>query len=60
MNRIHIEDLILFAHQFCSDVEHFLQGEIRGIDNGILIIQEILSHECRRIHRCSHEHSPYY
>ena len=60
MNLIHIEDLILFAHQFCRYVEHFLQGEICCIHNGILIILEILSHECRCIHRRSHKHSPSY
>ena len=57
-NRIHFENLILFAYQFCWYVEHFLQGEICCIHNGILIIQEILSHECRCIHRRSHKHSP--
>ena len=41
-------------------VEHLLQSETYGIRDGILSIQEILSHECRRIHRRSHEHSPYY
>ena len=60
MNLVHIVDLFLFAHHFFKDVEHFLQGEICGIHNGILIIQEILSHECRRIHRRSHKHSPNY
>ena len=60
MNVVQTMDLILFAHQFRSDVEHFLLGEIRGLHDGILMIQEILSHECRRIHRCSHEHSPNY
>ena len=35
----------------------FFKAEIRGIHDGILIIQAILSHECRRIHRRSHEHS---
>ena len=34
--------------------------EISGIHDGILNIHEILSHECRRIHRRSHEHSPNY
>ena len=34
-NFIHIEDLILIAHQFCSDVEHFLQNEISGIHDEI-------------------------
>ena len=60
MNVVHIADLFLFAHQFCCDVEHFLQGEIRGIHDGILIIHGILSHECRRIHRRNHEHAPTY
>ena len=60
MSLVHIVDLFLFAHQFCGYVEHFLQGEICGILDGILIIQEILSHECRRIHRHSHKHSPNY
>ena len=59
-NRIHIEDFFLFAHQFRWYVEHFLQSEIRWIHNGILVIQEILSHECRRIHRRGHKHSPNY
>ena len=45
MNLIHIGDLILFAHQFCRYVEHFLQGEICCIHNGILIVLEILSHD---------------
>ena len=60
INFVHVISLFLFAHQFFWDVEHFLQGEICGILDGVLIIQEILSHECRRIHRCSHEHSPNY
>ena len=37
-------------------VEHVLQGEICGILDGILIIQEILSHECRRIHHRGNEY----
>ena len=44
-----IVDLFLFAHQFCSDVEHFLQSEILRIHDGILTVLEILSHKCRRI-----------
>ena len=60
MNFVQIIDLILFAHQFCRYVEHVLQSEISGIHGGILNIHEILSHECRRIHRRSHEHSPNY
>ena len=44
MNLFHIGDLILFAHQFCRHVEHFLQGEICCIHNGILIVLENLSH----------------
>ena len=59
-NRINIEDLILFAHQFCRYVEHFLQCEICGVRNGILIVLESLSHECRWIHRHGHKHSPNY
>ena len=60
MNLNHIGDLILFAHQFCRYVEHFLQGEICCIQNRILIVLEILSHECRCIHPRSHKHSPNY
>ena len=60
MNVVHIIDIFLFAHQFRSDIEHLLQSEICGILDGIFIIHEILSHECRRIHRRSHEHSPNY
>ena len=60
MIRIHIENLILFAHHSCWYVEHFLQSEICCIHNGILIIHEILSHECRRIHRHCHKHAPKY
>ena len=60
MNLIQIEDLILFAHKFCRYVKHFLQGEIWCIHNGILIVLEILTHECRHIHRRSHKHSPNY
>ena len=45
MNLIHIGDHILFAHQFRRHVEHFLQGEICYIQNGILIVLEILSNE---------------
>ena len=60
MNFIHIVNFLLFAHQLYCDLEHFLQGEICGILDGILIVQEILSPECRRIHRRSHEHSPNY
>ena len=60
MNIVHIVDLFLFAYQLYCDVEHFLQGVICGILDGILIIQEILSNKCRRIHRRSHEHSPNY
>ena len=59
-NFVHFVNLFLFAHQFFWDVERFLQGEICGILDGILITKEILSHECRRIHRRSHEHSPNY
>ena len=60
MNLVHIGNLILFAHQFCRYVEHLLQGEICCIHNGILIVLEILSHECRCMHRHSHKHPPNY
>ena len=60
MNLVHFVDLFLFTKQFCCDVEYFLQGEIRRINDGILILQKIPSHDCRRIHRRSHEHSPNY
>ena len=60
MNLVHIVDLFLFAHQFYCDVERFLQNEIRRIHGGILMIHEILSHECRHIHRRSHKHSTNY
>ena len=58
MNFLQIINLILFAHQFYCDVEHSLKSEIRRIHDGRLIVHEILSHECRPIHRRSHEHSP--
>ena len=60
MNVVQIIDLVLFSHQFCSDVEHLFQNEISGIHDEILNSWEILSHECRRIHHRSHEHSPNY
>ena len=40
MNVVQITDLFLFAHQFCSDVEHLLQSEISGIPDEILEILE--------------------
>ena len=60
MNIVQIVDLFLFTHQFQCDVEHFLQIEICCIHDEILNIHVILSHECRRIHRRSHQHSPNY
>ena len=59
-NQIHFEDLILFPHQFCWYVEHFLQCEIWCIHDGILIVLQILTHECRCIDRHSQKHSPNY
>ena len=52
--------IILLTYQSQCDIEHVLLSEISGIHDGILNIHEILSHECRRIHRRSHEHSPNY
>ena len=60
MNVVKIIDLFLFAYQICSDVENMLLSEISGSHDGILNIHEFISHECRRIHRRSHENSPNY
>ena len=40
---VQIIHLFLFAYQFLYDIEHFLQGEICGILDGIFIVHEILS-----------------
>ena len=57
---VHIVDLFLVAHQFCWDVEHFFKVRSVEFSMEFLNIHETLSHECRRIHRRSHKHSPNY
>ena len=39
MNVVQIIDVILFAHQFSSDIEHLLQSEIFRIHDEILIVE---------------------
>ena len=58
MNFVQTMDFHLVVHQLRGDIEHLLQSEIFRIHDEILNSREILSHECRRIDRCSHEHSP--
>ena len=57
-NRFQTWDLILFCHYFRRYVEHLVKCEICSIHNGILIVLEILTHECRWFHCDSHDHSP--
>ena len=51
-------DLILFRHEPCRYVEHFLQCEICCIHSGLTIVQVLLSHEYCWLHCDSYEHSP--
>ena len=54
------KDLILLCHQFRRYVEHAFKCEMCNIHNGILIVLEILTHECRWFHHYSDKHSPNY
>ena len=53
-------DFLLIFHQLRGDIKHLFQCEIFMILDNTLNSWEILSHECRRIHRRSHEYSPNY
>ena len=60
LNFVQTIDFFIIVDRLCSDVEHLFQCYFLSILHNISHRGITLSHECRCIQCCSHEHSPSY